>query len=90
MFTVYLTYPGNPVYKNVCVYIYIYTLCIDINIYIYTLYAYVCIYIYMDIPPVQKYRSKPETAIIIIADCLHFRRFCFLPFQFALCTILGS
>ena len=40
-------------------------------------------HVYLDNPPVQNYRSKSETAIII-ADCLNFRRFqFFLPFQFA-------
>ena len=40
------------------------------------------IYIYLDNPPVQNYRSKSETAIII-AGCLNFRCFQFFsPFQF--------
>ena len=39
-------------------------------------------WIYLDNPPMQNYRSKSETAIIIVAGCLKYCRFQFFsPFQ---------
>ena len=58
------------------------SICVWMTLYNYMLCIYIYIYIYLDNPPVQNYRLKSETAIII-AGGLNFRRFQFFSlFQF--------